>query len=916
MKKLSLLLAIIICLSSFNIYAADEAPAEDIVISQEAIAADGFLRAFDLTLPDNTDYTRKVTRIEFLRAVVSAIRATGGDGASFGDLAGNDFAMASAAVKLGIISDAESFDPEREITAAECYKMAVVAAGYSLEAELHGGYPTGYMYAASYADISEGISLGAYDTVTYADFAVIMRNLCEANIKYQSAFGDENGFTVTPGKTILTTYHDIKTAVGLCQADRFGSIHSTAVKAGEGRVIIGNINYKYQGESYLGYKVKAYYTEEVNTREIVYLEPTDNKVFTIDAESIADTQNGRLVYYDGARTRDVSLVQSPSIIHNGVASGTVLSFAQVKAFLTNGSLTLIDNNEDNVYDVVQLDKFYYMFISKINNKKDAIYDVNNSDNAINITDETQISVYLNGLKADISAVGVNMGAMVYRSENSEKIKIELTDKKLNGKIDGIDNVNDVVTCKGVSYEYSDYFAAYYLDSVMSYESSALVFAPDGRLVAIDSPENNLMIGILLDAGQTTGIGAKYVLKLYTEDGKVMEYNLADKVTIDNLPKKDDSDIMANHIGLIPLDDAPVNARVPERFIAFALNGDDEIVKIDTIYTGAERAGGIMPNPTQNDGDGNPLTYPGTGEPQDGSEQPGDSIRVFKTVSNKKYKMNIFENDVALGTNTTVYNFNTTVGTKEELRFSISDRSQFADDQTIPASDNLYAINVGQTLTAEYVLYTTATVKANDSSKGGLVEKISNGIDPNGDAAIKIQVYAESDEFQTIYVPQSIYDGAKRLTNVSDVSVYDETSRVSCGDYIRYTADSQNIVSSLILDYDYDEDAFAYGAQATHNAERDYYKGYVYSSVPENPFYVLATSTAYNTVPTELIMDASTKKVLFTWGYIVVYDVKNQSATRVKAADVITWLDDKANCDYAVMRQGWGQGKMLVVYRNR
>lgn len=73
-----------------------------------------------------------------------------------------------------------TFGPDDTLTYAQIIKLIVGAMNYSTDAEIAGGYPSGYMQIASQNDINKGFSIGNDEQVTRAQVAQLIDNALDA----------------------------------------------------------------------------------------------------------------------------------------------------------------------------------------------------------------------------------------------------------------------------------------------------------------------------------------------------------------------------------------------------------------------------------------------------------------------------------------------------------------------------------------------------------------------------------------------------------------------------------------------------------------------------------------------------------------------------------------------------------------
>ena len=98
-----------------------------------------------------------------------------------------------------------TFRPDETITYTEAVKMIMDILNYSFVAEENGGYPNGYMSAAGWIALSEGVELVYSAEVTREDLAVLIDNALDAPIMVISSYNTDGSAEYAPDPE-LTLY--------------------------------------------------------------------------------------------------------------------------------------------------------------------------------------------------------------------------------------------------------------------------------------------------------------------------------------------------------------------------------------------------------------------------------------------------------------------------------------------------------------------------------------------------------------------------------------------------------------------------------------------------------------------------------------------------------------------------------------
>ena len=165
------------------------------------------------------DSAANITRAEFTAWTLRALNKTNSAAKEsyFGDVPSDYWAAGyiNLAYELGFVSGAENFEPAREITYDEALKIAVAAVDYEAVAEINGGYPDGYRYAARQSGIIKNVSITGTDGLTKAQAAVMIDNLLGTELI--NSYEYTHGGDAKTGETPLSKYFNVTIYRGIIE---------------------------------------------------------------------------------------------------------------------------------------------------------------------------------------------------------------------------------------------------------------------------------------------------------------------------------------------------------------------------------------------------------------------------------------------------------------------------------------------------------------------------------------------------------------------------------------------------------------------------------------------------------------------------------------------------------------------------
>lgn len=348
MKKIiSLILACCMLQGFTGVFAA--APAEE---DCQAVALFKTVGIMD----ENFKSEEYMTRAEF---TALAIKAMDKDNMPYGDVTYSDvdeenpyYREIAIAQRLGILSSAEKFEPDKLITYEEAAKILVCMLGYEPAAEHKGGYVLGYINIASDNKLFDNLSFRLGADVSGAEGATMIRNAWES--KYMEYDFSEDGYTES-NEIYMNKYLDIYKGKGVLTSD--GVLDFENKKLADGKVKINNTLYKNSSEKiseYFGEEIVYYYKQakDEDMGTVLYAETNkSSEVRILNDEDISEKTTTSEIVYKNEKDieKSVKLAADVTVIYNGKQE-----FAYTKEMLMpeTGKVKIIDNDGDDVADTV------------------------------------------------------------------------------------------------------------------------------------------------------------------------------------------------------------------------------------------------------------------------------------------------------------------------------------------------------------------------------------------------------------------------------------------------------------------------------------------------------------------------------------------------------------------------------------
>lgn len=270
-----------------------------------------------------------------------------------------------------------TFRPDAPVTADEAIKILITLLGYADAAEELGGYPQGYLSIANSSRLTRGVNIG--EGFCRADAVLLIDNSLDVYLNvpdYMRGKGTvsaKNRETLRDrlmGVNFSDTLYEIR---GVVQANA-----TTWIIPGEyenlrdDEIIIDGTLYRTDvpdAANFIGKQVECYVAVNDDTRVIQSIrETTRNHVIEITDEDFISAEQGSVTYLAKDKEKRLRISDTAVLLKN---MRLAEQWSERDITLSQGSLTLIDNNDDNAYDVIHIQEFESYLVSDVNT--DVIY---------------------------------------------------------------------------------------------------------------------------------------------------------------------------------------------------------------------------------------------------------------------------------------------------------------------------------------------------------------------------------------------------------------------------------------------------------------------------------------------------------------------------------------------------------------
>jgi len=489
---------------------------------------------------------------------------------------------------LGIINGngMGNFYPESPVTLQEAVAAAIKLLGYDIYAETMGGYPTGYFNVANQAGISKGVKADANGYLSGENAVKFLFNVLTSELTVQTEWGDSNNIKVTNGKSYLETVFNVFEGRGHVDGNEFTGLRKLNKTVNEECISVDGVMYKALGmdtNAELGKNLKFFYRQDNNQYvipEILYYEADSSvEVITLDASDIISVGNYNITYLNEQGVEEKLKFSGISDVIYNFKTHPEYTYDDID--IDMGNITLIDNDSNGTYDVLNILSYAEYMIESVN-KVDEVITADNGKKIV-LPGEKNCEIYQMGRKITIQDVYESTVINVIASIDDSYMIIYVNADSVTGTVKEI-NINDGITEVKIDeniYELSP--LAKYIPNLGDYGMYYLNHF--GQIAAKDKVVTNEQYAYLIDKRVTNSHEERYFVKLVNESGKIVNYELAEKVKLNDNPRTEARNVINDSLlmnGVLDEDGNPTC----QQLIKFKTDKDGKLnqIRVFTDYT--------------------------------------------------------------------------------------------------------------------------------------------------------------------------------------------------------------------------------------------------------------------------------------------------------------------------------------------
>lgn len=479
----------------------------------------------------------------------------------------------------GYIDKNSDFTDSAPITLGEAAVVMCRIMGYDFYAVQKGVTPDSYLSTAIEYDIISLSDKECDDILSFIDLMEIFDSASRSYVVTSSLNGEGGQYNITD-MTALYYFHkilvldDIVYAVGTRTVDGGASVSDNGVRIGARSFDCG----MQEAFKYLGYRVFAFYTEK--DERLRFIEPHKaNKVFTVKGSMISDFDGSVLKYYkDEASFSEKKETLSKSV--NRLYNYNYVTEYAADDVKDIEEIIFIDNNNDGIYDTVNVINEAIYCISQITSYETTLYDYYDQT-PVKLADRKSVIIYDIDEKITVPGSIKSYDVLsVIEDKQKENIIIYIAGEEVDGIVTSVSSQSEKMTVSidNVKFELTDILATQNNTKGLCAPGNRISVLLDrnGRIAYLEADINAVSDSFAyLVKAISEEPGSRPFLRLYTTLGELEDINLAKRATINNTKIKE-NDNLETLFKNTNIDNNSVN-----QLVRYKLNSNGEIQSVKT-----------------------------------------------------------------------------------------------------------------------------------------------------------------------------------------------------------------------------------------------------------------------------------------------------------------------------------------------
>lgn len=359
--------------------------------------------------------------------------------------------------QTGVVNgtSATTFSPNNEITCRQAVTIMVKFLGYKVSNSVGSYSDSAYMEAAYKYGLLNGVRAQSFDDALTAQAVVVLLYNCATadlvEVLSYSGSGEATNY-INKDACILSQYHSIYYGKGTIDVSVNGQLYF------EEEISINGTMYRTEGRDfsdYLGYKVRFFYKQDGTDRVLLWVNPEAiNGVLTISSSELLPNNSeynyDKIVYKNKAGKKTTAKINSyADIIYNYTLCNNA-SLDMIKPEV--GSITLVDNNGDYLYDTVIVREYENLFVYATSMDENFIADRYGAP--VFLDDYDYVQIIKDGEKIELNQINNNCVVSYLASPDKKYLYVYVNSPGVKESLVSLANRSGECVCGFESGEYT------------------------------------------------------------------------------------------------------------------------------------------------------------------------------------------------------------------------------------------------------------------------------------------------------------------------------------------------------------------------------------------------------------------------------------------------------------------------------
>lgn len=485
----------------------------------------------------------------------------------------------------------EHFSPDSNITYMQALKTILCALGYGEVAMAQGGYPSGYMKLAQRLGLMKNVP-GDYNAPLSFEAAAVLLCIAAETELCEMIFltSESTHYAKSTEHLLINVYHDIYTDRGIMTDNGRTAVNGKTGLSEEkvligGRELFGGTN---RIRDLIGRNVTYYYRDDASTYNLLYAyeDSRYNDIVTLYAQQIENGNSNftktRVVANVDNKIKTYNIDVYANLIYNGIFYE---NFTKNSFDITEGTITLIDADGDNDYELVCVEEYVDIVVGN-HIKDDRISSSYSLPGYSSISyRDCDVVIFEDAQGNEIAPTDVfaNNILSVYRSKDGKMIRFVQSALRETIRVDSIFEKDDrlVIEYEGKAFNISDNYMKLMKERPDSYSRPELGTTYDiylnfeNKIVMLNQTFGKKQYAYLLAIAKGKGLRSDEVqLKLHLETDDTVIVTAEKKIEINGEKNKDPNELFSSRDLFVDGDFVP-------QLVSVVLKGSGTLKSIET-----------------------------------------------------------------------------------------------------------------------------------------------------------------------------------------------------------------------------------------------------------------------------------------------------------------------------------------------